>query len=217
MNWDDARVFLAVEREKTLRGAARTLNLDQATVGRRIAALEHALGATLFLRTSEGYALTAAGEAALKSAEKMEHSAHELVRRTQGTDTRLAGDVRVTSTDSIALEFLLPAIERLHAAHPEVRVLLDTSTRMLNLAKREADIAVRSVRPDIAVAHDLRPLRDVLRQELGKGFRGRSQRLRAEAGHLLANVGHLHDRRDFAVEAFNGRSRRARGREYPVP
>jgi DNA-binding transcriptional LysR family regulator len=78
----------------------------------------------------------------------MEHSAHELVRRTQGTDTRLAGDVRVTSTDSIALEFLLSAIERLHAAHPEVRVLLDTSTRMLNLAKREADIAVRSVRPD---------------------------------------------------------------------
>ncbi len=148
MNWDDARVFLAVEREKTLRGAARTLNLDQATVGRRIAALEHALRATLFLRTSEGYALTAAGEAALKSAEQMEHAAHELVRRTQGTDTRLAGDVRLTSTDSIALEFLLPAIERLHAAHPEVRVLLDTSTRVLNLAKREADIAVRSVRPD---------------------------------------------------------------------
>src|ERR1700677_149835 len=63
MNWDDTRVFLAVEREKTLRGAARTLNLDQATVGRRITALEHALRATLFLRTSEGYALTAGGEA----------------------------------------------------------------------------------------------------------------------------------------------------------
>jgi DNA-binding transcriptional LysR family regulator len=148
MNWDDARVFLAVEREKTLRGAARTLGLDQATVGRRIAALEHALRATLFLRTSEGYALTTAGEAALKPAEKMEHAANELVRRTQGTDTRLAGDVRVTSTDSIALEFLLPAIERLHVAHPEVRVLLDTSTRMLNLARREVDIAVRSVRPE---------------------------------------------------------------------
>jgi len=99
MNWDDARVFLAVEREKTLRGAARTLKLDQATLGRRIAALEHALRATLFLRTSEGYALNAAGEAAQKSAEKMEHSVHELVRRTQGTDTRLAGDVRVTSTE----------------------------------------------------------------------------------------------------------------------
>nr|WP_235442910.1 LysR family transcriptional regulator [Caballeronia mineralivorans] len=141
-------MFLAVAREKTLRGAARTLNLDQATVGRRIAGLEHALRATLFLRTSDGYALTAAGEAALKSAEKMEHSAHELVRQTQGMDTRLAGDVKVTGTDSIALEFLLPAIERLHAVHPEVRILLNTSTRTLNLAKREADIAVRSIRPD---------------------------------------------------------------------
>lgn len=148
MNWDDARVLLAVQREKTLRGAARALHIDQATVGRRIAALEHALRATLFLRTSEGYALTQAGEAALKPAEKMEQAAHELARRTQGTDTRLAGDVRVTSTDSIALEFLLPAIERLHAAHPDVRILLDTSSRMLNLAKREADIAIRSLRPD---------------------------------------------------------------------
>jgi DNA-binding transcriptional LysR family regulator len=132
MNWDDARVFLAVEREKTLRGAARTL----------------ALRATLFLRTSDGYTLTAAGEAALKSAEKMEYSAHELVRRTQGMDTRLAGDVRVATTDWIALEFLIPLIGRLHAAHPDVRILLNTSTRTLNLAKREADIAVRTIRPE---------------------------------------------------------------------
>ena len=88
MNWDDARVFLAVEREKTLRGAARTLNLDQATVGRRIAALEHALRATLFLRTSEGYVLTAAGEAALRSAEKRNtpqtNSSDELKARIHG-------------------------------------------------------------------------------------------------------------------------------------
>jgi len=70
MNWDDARVFLAVCRESTLRGAARVLGVDQATVGRRINALEKSLSATLFLRTSEGYALTAVGEAALRSVEK---------------------------------------------------------------------------------------------------------------------------------------------------
>lgn len=148
MDWDDARVFLAVYREKTLRGAARTLNVDQATVGRRIAVLEHALRAALFLRTSDGYALTAVGEAALKSAEKMEHSAHEFVRQTQGMDTRLVGEVKVATTDTLALEFLIPAIGRLHAAHPDVRILLNTSTRMLNLAKREADIALRTIRPD---------------------------------------------------------------------
>lgn len=70
MNWDDARVFLAVCRESTLRGAARVLGVDQATVGRRITALEKSLSATLFLRTGDGYALTPVGEAALRSVEK---------------------------------------------------------------------------------------------------------------------------------------------------
>jgi DNA-binding transcriptional LysR family regulator len=148
MNWDDARVFLAVCRESTLRGAARMLGVDQATVGRRIAALEKSLSATLFLRTSEGYALTAVGEAALHCVEKMEHSALELERRIQGLDDRLTGLVRVSTTDSLAIDFLIPAIARLHEQHPEVRVQLDASTQILSLAKREADIAVRNTRPD---------------------------------------------------------------------
>ncbi|KAB0486972.1 DNA-binding transcriptional regulator, LysR family [Pseudomonas reinekei] len=148
MNWDDARVFLAVCRESTLRGAARVLGVDQATVGRRITALEKSLSATLFLRTSEGYALTAVGEAALKAVEKMEHSALELERRIQGLDDRLTGTVRVTTTDTLAIDFLIPAIARLHQRHPDVRVQLDASTQILSLAKREADIAVRNTRPD---------------------------------------------------------------------
>ncbi|HEF4758304.1 TPA: LysR family transcriptional regulator [Pseudomonas putida] len=148
MNWDDARVFLAVCRESTLRGAARVLGVDQATVGRRIAALEKSLNATLFLRTSEGYALTAVGEAAMRAVEKMEHSALELERRIQGLDDRLTGIVRVTTTDSLAIDFLIPAIARLHQQHPDVRVQLDASTQFLSLAKREADIAVRNTRPD---------------------------------------------------------------------
>lgn len=148
MNWDDTRVFLAVQRERTLRRAAKVVNMDQATVGRRIAALEHALRATLFLRTSDGYVLTNAGENALRSAEKMEQSAHELARQAQGVDTRLEGEVRVSTTDTLALAFLIPAIERLHAEHPDVRVLLNTSTQMMNLARREADIAVRTIKPE---------------------------------------------------------------------
>jgi DNA-binding transcriptional LysR family regulator len=148
MNWDDARVFLAVCRESTLRGAARVLCVDQATVGRRITALEKSLSAKLFLRTSEGYALTAVGEAALQAVEKMEHSALELERRIQGLDDRLTGLVRVSTTDSLAIDFLIPAIARLHQRHPDVRVQLDASTQILSLAKREADIAVRNTRPD---------------------------------------------------------------------
>ena len=148
MNWDDARVFLAVCRESTLRGAARILGVDQATVGRRVNALEKSLSATLFLRTSEGYALTAVGEAALLSVEKMEHSALDLERQVQGLDDRLTGTVRVSTTDSLAIDFLIPSIARLHDKHPDVRVQLDASTQMLSLAKREADIAVRNQRPD---------------------------------------------------------------------
>lgn len=148
MNWDDARVFLAVCRESTLRGAARVLGVDQATVGRRVTALEKSLSATLFLRTSEGYALTAVGEAALQAVEKMEVSALELERQIQGLDDRLTGTVRVSTTDSLAIDFLIPAIARLHDKHPDVRVQLDASTQMISLAKREADIAVRNARPD---------------------------------------------------------------------
>lgn len=148
MNWDDTRIFLALQREGTLRSAARVAGVDQATVGRRLAALEHALGATLFLRTSEGYVLTPAGENVLRSAEKMEKSANELVRQAQGADTRLAGEVKVTTTDTLALEFVIPAISRLHAEHPNVEVRLNTSTQMLNLARREADIAIRNRKPD---------------------------------------------------------------------
>ena len=148
MNWDDARVFLAVCRESTLRGAARVLGVDQATVGRRINALEKSLSATLFLRTSEGYALTAVGEAALLSVEKMERSALDLQRQIQGLDDRLTGTVRVSTTDSLAIDYLIPSIAQLHAKHPDVRVQLDASTQLLSLAKREADIAVRNQRPD---------------------------------------------------------------------
>ena len=148
MNWDDARVFLAVCRESTLRGAARVLGVDQATVGRRINALEKSVSATLFLRTSEGYALTAVGEAAMRAVEKMERSAIDLERQIQGLDERLTGTVRVSTTDSLAIDFLIPAIARLHDKHPDIRVQLDASTQILSLAKREADIAVRNTRPD---------------------------------------------------------------------
>lgn len=148
MNWDDARIFLAIYRERSQRGAARIVGLDQATVGRRLATLERALGATLFLRTSNGYVLTSAGEVALRAVEKMEQSAIDLARQVQGVDKRLAGEVRVTTTDSIGVEFVMTAMRNLHDEHPDVRVLLDTSTHVHNLAKREADIAVRTIKPD---------------------------------------------------------------------
>lgn len=148
MNWDDTRIFLAVCRQATLRGAGRLLGVDQATVGRRINTLEKDLGATLFLRTSEGYVLTAPGEAAYLSAQAMETSALELQRQIQGLDNRLTGEVRITTTDSLAVDFVIPAIARVHQLHPDVRVRLDASSQILSLSRREADIAIRNQKPE---------------------------------------------------------------------
>jgi DNA-binding transcriptional LysR family regulator len=146
MNWDDARVFLAVCRESTLRGAARVLGVDQATVGRRVSALEKTLSATLFLRTSDGYALTAVGEAALKSVEKMEQSALDLQRQIEGLDDRLTGTVRVSTTDSLAIDFLIPAMAHLHAQHPDVHA--DSQPGQTRSRYRRAQHPARQSRPD---------------------------------------------------------------------
>lgn len=148
MNWDDTRIFLALTRTPSLRAAARSLGIDQATVGRRLAALETQLGAKLFLRASQGYLLTAAGEAALDAARRMEDAAQELRSKIEGQDETPGGVVRVTSTDSIATEFLLPAIERLQQRWPQIRVDLEVSTQMLSLGRRQSDIAFRNQRPD---------------------------------------------------------------------
>lgn len=148
MDWDNARIFLAIYRVGTLRGAAEHLEIDQATAGRRLAALESSLGARLFLRTPSGYVPTPAGELAAAAATQMEQGAEQLQRQMQGMDERLCGVVRLAATDITARHFLLPALHRLHQEHPKIRVVLSTSTQLTNLTKREADIAVRTVRPD---------------------------------------------------------------------
>ncbi|QEM81709.1 LysR family transcriptional regulator [Halomonas binhaiensis] len=148
MNWDDVRIFLAVQRAGTLRGAAQFLKVDQTTVGRRLAGLEHCLGSRLFLRTTGGLVLTDAGRQVLETAEGMERMAVSFERLSEGKDKRVAGEVKVTTTDALAVDFVVPAIENLKAQYPEVKVLLNTSTRLLDLARREADIAVRTLRPE---------------------------------------------------------------------
>lgn len=148
MNWDDVRIFLAIQRASTLRGAAQQLVIDQTTVSRRLTGLERALGSRLFLRTTGGLVLTDTGQEVLRMAEDMERMAVSFERRGEGADARVAGEVRVTTTDALAVDFVLPAIEHLRASHPEVRVILSTTTRLLDLARREADIAVRTLRPE---------------------------------------------------------------------
>ncbi|RQZ59654.1 LysR family transcriptional regulator [Burkholderia sp. Bp9004] len=148
MNWDDARVFLAVHRAGTLREAAVVLDVDQATVGRRLTALEKALGAKLFLKTSSGYVVTQIGEDSLQAAEEMEQAACKFERRVHGSDDRLEGEVRVTTTDSLAMDFVVPAIRALRRKCPAIHVILTTSVQVLNLTRRDADLAIRTVMPE---------------------------------------------------------------------
>jgi DNA-binding transcriptional LysR family regulator len=148
MDWDNARTFLALYRSGTLRAAAAALEVDQATVGRRLAALEASLEARLFLRTPRGYVPTTAGELAFTAAERMEQAADQLERQMQGLDRRLSGTVRVATSDTIGRHFLMNAIARVQSQHPGIRIVLATSTHVTNLTRREADLAVRSVRPD---------------------------------------------------------------------
>ncbi|NRO96919.1 LysR family transcriptional regulator [Paraburkholderia sp. NMBU_R16] len=148
IHWDNARFFLAVARAGTLRGAAARLSVDQATVGRRIAALETALSARLFLRTPSLYVLTSAGEALVAPAEAMEQAALAMERRVAGMDEALSGTIRVATTDSLGKKFVVPAIAKLRRAHPGIDIVCVTSVDIANLTRREADLAIRTVRPD---------------------------------------------------------------------
>lgn len=146
--WDDVRFFLEVSRAGTLAAAAKRLGVDYTTVGRRIAALERELGAKLFERTPEGYVCTETGEGLRAAAEQMEAAALEVGRRALGADRRLSGVVRIACTETIAQVLLLPALSKLHGRHPDIRAHVLMGVARLDIARREADLALRYVRPE---------------------------------------------------------------------
>jgi len=136
-----------VARSSSLSGAARALGVGHVTVGRRIAALEKQLGVTLLNRTPDGFATTSAGEAILRQCAAMESAAMDLERIVAGRDSLVTGSVRVTTTEALAYQLIAPAIATVRETHPELRVDLIASARSLDIARREADLAVRFARP----------------------------------------------------------------------
>jgi DNA-binding transcriptional LysR family regulator len=145
--WDDVRFFLAVTRAGSLSGAARALGVGHVTVGRRIALLEERLGVTLLNRTPDGFATTSAGEAILRQCVAMENAALDLERVAAGRDSLVTGSVRVTTTEALGYQLVAPAIAALRQAHPELQVHLTVGVRLLDIARRDADLAVRFARP----------------------------------------------------------------------
>ena len=147
-DWSDLRFFLEVARNGTLAAGARKLGVDSSTVGRRLSALERELGAKLFTRTPDGLALTAAGEAMRSAGVEMEQAVLRGEQRALGADRELSGVVRVATTEMLGEVVILPALRTLHERHPQIRVELLTGSGQLDIARREADVALRYVRPD---------------------------------------------------------------------
>jgi DNA-binding transcriptional LysR family regulator len=145
--WSDLRYFLAVARSGKLTEAARRLEVEHSTVSRRLAALEHALGARLFDKEPGGYKLTTDGEKLLPSAESMEAIALASQSHLADSNRSVSGTVRIGAPDGFGSHFLAPRLGRLAKLHPDLEVQLIALPRVFNLTKREADIAISLSRP----------------------------------------------------------------------
>lgn len=143
MEWSDVKIFLAIARSGNLSAAARAVGLSQPTMGRRLRALEAAVGHSLFQRTGDGFVLTDEGTAALLHAERMEEEALAFERELAGQGDRLSGVLRVASSDWFGVHVLAPIFARLTSDHPRLTIELLTDARIYSLARREADLAIR--------------------------------------------------------------------------
>jgi DNA-binding transcriptional LysR family regulator len=143
MEWGDLRVFLTIAREGTLGAAARKLGQTQPTMGRRLQALELALGHQLFQRTKDGFVLTDEGAAVLNHAERMEEEALAFQRQLTGQEQQLDGMLRITASDWFAEYMLTPVIADFSKQYPHVIIELLTDSRFFSLSRREADLAFR--------------------------------------------------------------------------
>ena len=148
LEWDHLRVVLAVHRGGSMQSAAEFLGIDRATVLRRLDALEARLGVRLFDRRRDGCTLTRAGLAIIGTVEGIAEALTGLEHRVGGEDTRAEGLVTVTVPEFFAVKVLAPALPRLRKTHPGISVEVSTGHGFLNLARGEADIALRNRRPD---------------------------------------------------------------------
>ncbi|WP_226621409.1 LysR family transcriptional regulator [Alloyangia pacifica] len=141
-NWDDLRIFLAVARGESLSAAGRVLRMDPATVGRRVARLEQALGHPLFAKSPQGYTLTEAGARLLVHTETAEQALGQGAQALMGSSEGFAGQIRIGAPDGCA-NFLLPQVcAKIAEANPGLDLQIVSLPRVVNLSRREADMAI---------------------------------------------------------------------------
>ena len=143
LDWDDYRFFLMVARTPSVRAAAIKLGVSHSTVLRRLDRLEELLGARLFDRNAVGFRLTPAGEDVLQGVHEIEESVQSIDRMVTGRDSSLEGVVRITMPEIFAHPALFPDLAALKSQFPNIKLEVDLSYSLVNLGKREADIAIR--------------------------------------------------------------------------
>lgn len=148
MDWDGVRTFLAAARQGKFLAAARVLQVNQATVARRIAALEQSLQSTLFERSTTGVILTDAGQRLMIHAERMESEVLQAEVELHRKDVALAGPVRIGAPDGITTYFLIPHLVGLMERYPKIDIQLVPMPLSVSLARREVDIAITLDEPE---------------------------------------------------------------------
>jgi DNA-binding transcriptional LysR family regulator len=191
LDWNDLRYFLAVARTGSTMAAARVLGVNQTTVARRIGEMEKAVGAPLFERSRDGYRLREDAGALMEAAERIEAEAQTFVDLGAALERGL-DRIRVTTNEPLANAVLAPAIAAFRAKFPEVRIEIVISPRVLDLARGEADMALRAA----PLAEDS----DLVARKVGDAswgvycsrdyarFHGAPQALEALAGHVVLMV-----------------------------
>lgn len=148
-DWNQARAFLVTALEGSLSAAARKLDQSQPTLSRQVAALERRLGVTLFERVGKRLLLTQTGADLLDHVRAMGEAAGLVALRASGRSQAVVGEVRISASEIVAAYLLPPIVERLRDQHPELDVHVVADNRLSDLLRREADIAIRHVRPDV--------------------------------------------------------------------
>ncbi len=161
LNWDDFRYFLALARGHTVSEAGRVLGVKHTTVARRIKSLEDGLATRLFDHLPDGYAMTQAGENLYQHALEMEQRALAVERETLGLDTQLKGELNLTASHDVANRLIVPHLGLFNRAYPEVELNLLSSAGLVDLAARQADIALRLTPrpPEYLIGKKVLPLR----------------------------------------------------------
>ena len=198
MNWDDLKVLLALSREGSTRKAASTMGVSNTTVMRRLDSLEEQIGGRLFNRTPDGYVPTALGDQLLPTAKEVEHTLLEAERHVSGRDSELSGRVKL-SLPAVPVTHISESVAEFALDYPRIELDLSVSDDQVDLARREADIAIRGL------PKDKRPPRDIVGIKIGRislGYyvhkallseaaRGQRELTCIRASHNVLNLGDL--------------------------